>query len=174
MDLRERMDDPRNRIAAVGGVIDRIGRVLFKPCMPMPAIIMRHSPCDSLGEKECAQGRPIAKDNLLIILHLRLPDRFAQERGVPNSAKARKERKRHTSAYVHPDLIKQAWVKVYDRPTAIKHNKLDLEHSEIFQLTTKPANGIGKRRGWWQRFKAESNSHGLRSLQHLGCATGNE
>jgi hypothetical protein len=103
---------------------------------------MRYSPCDSLRKKKRAQGKSIAKDNSLTLLHLRLPDCFAQGSSVTSSVKARKERKRHTSAYVHPDLIKQARVKVDNRPTAIEQNKLNLEDSKVFQFSTKAANCI--------------------------------
>src|SRR5258706_7764294 len=142
IDFRERMDDPRNRVAVVRGKIDRMGGVLLRPGTPICAILMRYPCSHGLSKKYRAQGESVAKDCLFIVLRLRLRDCIAQQCGLTRGVKAGEKRKRHTSADVHPDLTKQARVEVDCRPTPIEPKKFDLEDTEVTELSTEAANGI--------------------------------
>ena len=136
------MDDPWHRVAVIRSKIDGMGGVLLHPGTPICMIPWRYPCGHGLSKKYRAQGEAVAKDRFLIVLRLRLRNSFAQGCRFTRSIKAGEKRKRHTSADVHPDLIKQARVEVDCRPTPIEPEKFDLKDSEVAELSTEAANGI--------------------------------
>src|SRR5882724_422121 len=133
------MDNPWNRVAVVRNKIDGVGSVLLDPRTPICAILARYPPGNSLAKKYRAYGKTVQKDRFFIVFSLRLRNGIAQRCGLTCGVKAGEKRKRHTSADVHADLIKQARVEVDCGPAPIELKKFDFEDSEITKLSTEAA-----------------------------------